>query len=90
MYAEASQKARLEFAAGFPKLRNWFQYSMSSGRGGGGVNRVVPVAVEPMPFETHRGELRVGHGHAAGVAPAIQLRSNAEPRPQVGDLRDPR
>src|SRR5215217_2540895 len=54
---------------------------MSSGRGGGGMNRVVPVAVEPMPFEAHRGELRVGHGHAFGVQPAIQLRSNAESRP---------
>jgi len=53
---------------------------MSSGRGGG-VNRVVPLAVEPMPFEAHSGSLRVGHGHATGVTPAIELRSNAEPRP---------
>jgi hypothetical protein len=34
------------------------------------VNRVIPVAVEAMPFEAHGGQLRVGHGHATRVASA--------------------
>ena len=37
------------------------------------VNRVIPVAVKAMPFEAHGGKLRIGHGHATGVASAIQL-----------------
>ena len=37
------------------------------------VNGVIPIAVEAMSFETHGGKLRVGHGHATGVASAIEL-----------------
>ena len=37
------------------------------------VNRVIPVAVEAMPFEAHRGHLRVRYSDAARIAAAIQL-----------------
>ena len=47
------------------------------------VNRIVPVAVEAMPFEADRGHLRVGDGDAARIVAAIEFRSDAEPRPAV-------
>jgi hypothetical protein len=50
-------------------LGNKYSMSTRSSR----VNRVIPVAVEAMPFEAHGGELRVGHGHTTRVASAIQL-----------------
>jgi Family of unknown function (DUF6152) len=47
------------------------KYSMSpcSSR----VNRVIPVTVEAMPFEAHRGHLGVRHRDAARIVAAIQL-----------------
>ena len=44
------------------------------------MNRVVPVAVEPMPLEAHGGELRVRDGDAAGILAAIEFRSDAQAR----------
>ena len=48
------------------------------------MNRVVPVAVEPMPLEAHGGELRVRDGGAAGILAAIEFRSDAQARPAAG------
>ena len=47
------------------------KYSMSpcSSR----VNRVIPVTVEAMPFEAHRGHLGARHGDPARIVAAIQL-----------------
>ena len=47
------------------------KYSMSpcSSR----VNRVIPVTVEAMPFETHRGHLGVRHSDPARIVAAIQF-----------------
>ena len=36
-------------------------------------NRVIPVTVEAMPLEAHRGHLGVRHSNAAGIVAAIQL-----------------
>jgi sRNA-binding protein len=52
------------------------KYSMSSGRSR--VNRVVPVAVNAMAFQTQSGHLRVRHGDTARIATAIELRSDAQ------------
>ena len=43
--------------------------------GGERVNRVVPVAVKAMAFQTQSGHLRVRHGDTARIATAIELRS---------------
>src|SRR5438270_1513109 len=45
---------------------------------GCGADRVVPLAVKRMPLEADGRHLRVGDGHAAGVAALIDLRPNAQ------------
>ena len=48
------------------------------------MNRIVPVAVKPMPRETDGGELCVGDGDAAGILAAIEFRPDAQTRSTVG------
>ena len=45
---------------------------------GWGTDRVVPLAMKRMPLEPDSRHLRVGHGHAVGVAALIDLRPNAQ------------
>ena len=42
------------------------------------MNRVVPVAVEPMAFEAHARQLRIGHRNTGRVVPAIELGTDVQ------------
>jgi hypothetical protein len=71
--ARHEQKLTLGSVVAFaePKEPSGNKYSMSpcSSR----VNRVIPVTVEAMPFEAHRGHLGVRHSDPARIVAAIQL-----------------